>query len=141
MIIKQLSIFLENKSGRLAEVLSVLGNAGVVIKALTIADTSEYGILRLVVSNDIKAMEALRSQGFSVNFTDVISISTPGEAGAFARILRIMATHEISVEYMYAYSFGQKAAIIMRPDDIHKTIRVMKENGVDFISNNDIKEL
>lgn len=141
MIIKQLSIFLENKSGRLSEVLSVLGDAGISIKALTIADTSEYGILRLIVTDDARALEALRNQGFSVNFTDVISLATPNEAGSFARILNILAEHKISVEYMYAFSFGRKAAIIMRPDNITRTIEVMKNNGIDLITNNELLNL
>jgi hypothetical protein len=141
MIIKQLSIFLENKSGRLAEVLSVLGDSGISIKALTIADTSEYGILRLIVSDDAKAIEALRSEGFSVNLTEVISIATPSEAGSFARILKIMATNQISVEYMYAFSFNQKAAIVMRPDNIKNTIEVMKNNGIDIITNSELREM
>lgn len=139
MIIKQLSIFLENKSGRLAEVLGVLGDSGVAIKALTIADTSEYGILRLIVSDDAKALEALRSEGFSVNLTDVISIATPNEAGSFARILKIMADNQISVEYMYAFSLNQKAAIVMRPDNINRTIEVMKSNGIDVISSTEFQ--
>lgn len=141
MIIKQLSIFLENKSGRLAEVLGVLGDSGIAIKALTIADTSEYGILRLIVSDDAKALEALRNEGFSVNLTDVILVSTPSEAGSFARILKIMATNKISIEYMYAYSFGQKAAIIMRPDDEKRAISIMKENGIDLISTSELLNL
>lgn len=141
MIIKQLSIFLENKSGRLAEVLSVLGDAGIAIKALTIADTSEYGILRLIVSDDAKALEALRSEGFSVNLTNVILIATPSEAGSFARILKIMAQNKISIEYMYAYSFGQKAAIIMRPDDEKRAISIMKDNDIDLISNSELLNL
>jgi hypothetical protein len=141
MIIKQLSIFLENKSGRLAEVLTVLGDSGIAIKALTIADTSEYGILRLIVSDDAKALEALRSEGFSVNLTEVISIATPSEAGSFARILKILAANLISVEYMYAFSFNQKAAIVMRPDNIKNTIDVMKNNGIDIITNSELREL
>ncbi|NJO68601.1 MAG: acetolactate synthase [Bacteroidetes bacterium] len=141
MIIKQLSIFLENKSGRLAEVLGVLGEAGIAIKALTIADTSEYGILRLIVSDDARALEALRTQGFSVNFTDVISIATPSEAGSFAKILKIMADQKISVEYMYAFSFGKKAAIVMRPENINRTIEVMKTNGFDLMTNSEMIEM
>lgn len=139
MIIKQLSIFLENKSGRLAEVLTVLGEAGIAIKALTIADTSEYGILRLMVSDYAIALEALRTQGFSVNLTDVISIATPSEAGSFARILKIMAEEKISVEYMYAFSFDKKAAIVMRPENISRAIEVMKQNGIDLISNSELR--
>lgn len=141
MIIKQLSIFLENKSGRLAEVLSVLGDSGIAIKALTIADTSEYGILRLIVSDDAKALEALRSEGFSVNLTNVILVSTPSEAGSFARILKIMAQNKISIEYMYAFSFGHKAAIIMRPDDEKRAISIMKDNDIDLISNSELLNL
>lgn len=141
MIIKQLSIFLENKSGRLAEVLRVLGEAGIAIKALTIADTSEYGILRLIVSNDATALEALRAHGFSVNLTDVISVATPSEAGSFAHILKIMAEHQISMEYMYAFSFGNKAAIVMRPDNIARTIEVMKGKGIDLITGNELREM
>ncbi len=141
MIIKQLSIFLENKSGRLADVLGVLGDAGIAIKALTIADTSEYGILRLIVSDDAKALEALRSEGFSVNFTDVISIATPSEAGSFANILKIMAANSISVEYMYAFSFNQKAAIVMRPENITRTIEVMKSQGIDLITSSELRAM
>lgn len=141
MIIKQLSIFLENKSGRLAEVLGVLGDAGIAIKALTIADTSEYGILRLIVSDDAKALEALRSEGFSVNFTDVISIATPNEAGSFAKILKTMAANSISVEYMYAFSFNQKAAIVMRPENITRTIEVMKSQGIDLITSSELRAM
>lgn len=141
MIIKQLSIFLENKSGRLAEVLGVLGDSGIAIKALTIADTSEYGILRLVVSDDARALEALRNEGFSVNLTDVISVATPNEAGSFARILKIMASNQISIEYMYAYSFGKKAAIIMRPENINRAIETMKLNGIDLITGTELFDL
>ncbi len=141
MIIKQLSIFLENKSGRLAEVLGVLGDSNIAIKALTIADTSEYGILRLIVSDDAKALETLRSQGFSVNLTDVISIAAPNEAGSFARILKIMAEYKISVEYMYAFSFGNKAAIIMRPENTKRAIEVMQENNIDIITSTELRDL
>lgn len=141
MNIKQLSIFLENKSGRLAEVLGVLGDAGITIKALTIADTSEYGILRMIVSDHSKALEALKNQAFSVNLTDVISVTAPSEAGSFAKIMKIIADNNISVEYMYAFSFGEKAAIVMRPDNIARTIEVMKDENIEFITNTDLREL
>jgi hypothetical protein len=141
MNIKQLSIFLENKSGRLSEVLKVLGDANIKIKALTIADTSEYGILRLIVSDASRALEALKNKNFSVNLTDVISISTTTEAGSFAKVFSVMAEHKISVEYMYAFSFGPKAAVIIRPDNIQRAIEVMKEHHMDFITDSDLSQI
>lgn len=141
MNIKQLSIFLENKSGRLSEVLSALGEANITIKALTIADTSEYGILRIIVSDYTKAMEALKSKAFSVNVTEVISLATPSEAGSFAKVLKTLSDNSISVEYMYAFSFGKKAALVMRPDNLPLAIEILKENAFDFITDSDLSQL
>ncbi len=141
MNIKQLSIFLENKSGRLSEVLSALGEANITIKALTIADTSEYGILRIIVSDYIKATEALKNKAFSVNVTEVISLATPSEAGSFAKVLKTLSDNSISVEYMYAFSFGKKAALVMRPDNLSLAIEILKENAFDFITDSDLSQL
>ncbi|HYX05702.1 MAG TPA: ACT domain-containing protein [Bacteroidales bacterium] len=134
MIIKQLSIFLENKSGRLTEVLQTLGEEKINITALTIADTSEYGILRMVVSEPDKALQVLKVRQFSVNLTDVLSIATPSEAGSFARALSLLSDEGISIEYMYAFSMGNKAAIIMRTDDIPATIEVMQKHKMELLN-------
>lgn len=134
MIIKQLSIFLENKSGRLTEVLQTLGEEKINITALTIADTSEYGILRLVVSEPEKALQVLKERQFSANLTDVLSIATPSEAGSFARALRLLSDEGISIEYMYAFSMGKKAAIVMRTENIPATIEVMQKHKVELLN-------
>ena len=95
MTIKQLSIFLENKSGRLTEVLEALGKEKINITVFTIADTSEYGILRMIVSNPDESYKLLKQKGFSVNQTDVLTLSTPIEAGSFAKALRIFSDENI----------------------------------------------
>jgi len=98
MIISQLSVFLENKSGRLAEVLEVLGNEDLRITALSVADTNEFGILRLIVSDTDKARAALREHNFTVNVTEVISVMVPDQARHYAKVLKILSDLDISVE-------------------------------------------
>lgn len=133
MVIKQLSVFLENKTGRLMEVLSALGEEKINIKAITIADTSEFGILRILVSHPAEALSLLKSRGFSVSLTDVLAIATPVEAGSFAKALRVLSDRNISIEYMYGFSIGEKAAIILCADDIGKAAAALKESGMDLI--------
>ena len=141
MTIKQLSIFLENKSGRLTEVLETIGKEKINITALTIADTSEYGILRMIVSSPEKAYKLLKEKGFSVNLTDVLSIKTPTEAGSFAKALRIFSDEGISVEYMYAFSLGSTAVIVLRTEDRDKALKAIQKNKMDLIGENDLFEL
>ena len=129
MIIRQLSVFLENKSGRLTEVLTTLGAASINIKAITVADTSEYGILRLVVSQPEVALKILKEKGFSTNLTDVISIATSSEPGAFSQVFDVMSKAGIGIEYTYGFSIGNKGALILRPEDIHKAIEVLQSNN------------
>ncbi len=140
MTIKQLSIFLENKSGRLTEVLEVLGKDKVNIIALTIADTSEFGILRLIVSNPDKAYTLLKSKGFSVNLTDVFSITTPIEAGSFAKVLRIFSDEDISIEYMYAFSLDKRAMIILRTENTEKALAAIRKHEIMLVKGNDLFE-
>ena len=126
MIIHQLSIFLENKSGRLTEVLEVLGEENIRITALSVADTTEFGILRLIVSDPEKARELLKKQNFTVNLTEVISVMAPNEAKHYAKILRILSDLEISVEYTYAFSVGDKSIIILRCSNTDEAIKALK---------------
>lgn len=141
MTIKQISVFLENKSGRLAEVLGILGKEKIKIHALTIADTSEYGILRLIVSDYVKAVDALKSKEFTANLTDVLAVSTPNQAGAFAQILETLAQETISIEYMYAFGMGDNAVIILRPESIDLTSHVMKKHKISLLSTEDLFHL
>ena len=141
MIIKQVSVFLENKSGRLVEVLAVLGEEKIKIRALTIADTSEFGILRMLVSDPDKALSILKARDFSVTLTDVIAIAAPAEASSFAKALKILSDKAISIEYLYAYSMGTKAAIIIRTESIENAITAIRENNMDLFNASELNEI
>jgi len=141
MIIKQLSIFLENKTGRLTEVLSALGEEKIDIKAITLADTSAFGILRMLVSHPDEALSLLREKGFSVSLTDVLAVSTPVEAGSFARALQLLSSKDIGVEYMYGFSMGRKAAIILRTEDIDRAVGAIRESDMEILNADALHQL
>ena len=138
MIIHQLSVFLENKSGRLTEVLEALGQENVRITALSVADTSEFGILRLIVSDPERARTLLRERMFTVNITEVISIMTSNEAKHFAKVLKILSDLDISIEYTYAYSIGDKSIIILRCSNTEEAIRALKDHELDLLRASDL---
>ena len=138
MIVKQLSVFLENKSGRLTEVFETLGEEDIEIKTLTIADTSEFGILRIIVNEPEKALHLLKKKGFSVNLTDVLSISTPTRASSFAKVLRILSDEDLSIEYMYSFSIGEKEILIIRTDNIEQSIVILQEHKMELIRASDL---
>jgi hypothetical protein len=141
MIIKQLSVFLENKSGRLTEVTEILGQTGINISALSIADTSEYGILRMVVSDPDKAYAALKKNQFSVSLTDVACLSTPNQAGALAKALTILSKEKISIEYMYAFSMGEKAFVVIRTENIQHCIDTLQANKMDLLRASELYQI
>jgi hypothetical protein len=141
MLIKQLSVFLENKSGRLAEALGTLGNENINIKALTIADTAEFGIVRMIVSDPERGYDILREKGFSANLVDVISIATPSECGSFAMALKILSDEGISIEYIYAFSVAGKAAIILRTEDTDRAVAAIGRNDLQLLDENAINNL
>jgi hypothetical protein len=141
MIINQLSVFLENKSGRIAEVLEVLGNENIRITALSIADTSEFGLLRLIVSDPEKARAILKEHHFTVNISDVISVMAPDEAKYYAKILKILSDLEISVEYTYAFSTGKKSIIILRCTDNESAIRALKDHEMELLKASDLYKI
>jgi hypothetical protein len=138
MIIKQLSVFLENKSGRLTEVTEILGQAGINISALSIADTSEYGILRMVVSNPDLAHLKLKENNFSVSLTDVACLSTPNEPGSLAKALKILSQEKISIEYMYAFSMGEKAFVVIRTENIQRCIDTLQAHKMELLKANEL---
>ena len=135
MKIEQISIFIENKTGRLAEVSGVLGDAGVNIRAFSLADTSDFGILRLIVDQTDRAREVLKAKGFTVNQTEVIAVEVPDQPNGLHGILSILDVGGINIEYMYTFiehSAG-KAAIIFRFDDIDQAIEVLRKGGVNVL--------
>ncbi len=132
MKVEQISIFIENKSGRLAEVTRILGEAGVNIRALSLADTSDFGILRLIVDKIDAANAALRQHAFTVNKTEVVAVEVPDRPLGLNGILEVLDQAKVNVEYMYAFveRCGENAVIIFRFDDTEGAIRTLTENGV-----------
>ena len=132
MRIKQLSVFLENKTGRINEVTKILGKHGFNMHAFSMAETPDFGILRLIVSDADRAVEVLREENFAVMLTDVVCISCSNEAGALSSILEHLAAKEIFIEYMYAFAEGDKANVVIRPNDIDKCVEVLQQCGCDI---------
>jgi hypothetical protein len=135
MKVEQISIFIENKSGRLAEVSTILGSAGVNIRALSLADTSDFGILRLIVNDRDKAMSALKEKGFTVSKTEVVAVEVPDQPGGLAGILHVLDNDSINVEYMYAFveRCGANAVIIFRFDETEKAIKSLLSKGFNIL--------
>ena len=135
MKVEQISIFLENKAGRLAEVTRILGEGGINIRALSLADTSDFGILRLIVNDHEKAKQVLKDNGFTVGRTEVVAVEVADQPGGLNRILEILFEAGINVEYMYAFvrQSGEKAVLIFRFDDIDSAVDVLTRGGVTVI--------
>jgi hypothetical protein len=133
MLIKQLSIFLENKSGRLNEVSTILGNEGINMSAFSVADTSEFGILRLIVSEPERAFKILRENLFSVSLTDVVCLNCPNKPGALAKSLQILSENNVAIEYLYAYSMGESANVVLKPDSLDHCIKVLQEHKIELV--------
>ena len=125
MTIKQLSVFLENKTGRINEVTKTLSRHGINMQAFSMAETADFGILRLIVSDVDKAVEVLRGENFAVMLTDVVYMHCPNEAGALSDILDRLAQCEVAIEYMYAFAEGNMAHIVVRPTDIELCDKVL----------------
>lgn len=138
MIIEQLSVFIENKSGRLYEVMDILGSNGINVSALSIADTSDYGIVRLIVSDPKSAMILLKEQAFSVQITPVICCKVPNSPGGLKQMLGSLSEDAISIEYMYAFSIGDAASVILRTENCDKTIESLKKHHMEMIKACDI---
>ena len=126
MTIKQLTIFLENRTGRINEVAKILGAAGINMKAFSMAETADFGLLRLIVSEVDKAVQGLRDASFAVMLTDVVCINVPNLPGALSGILDSLASNDIFIEYMYAFSEGDSANIVIRPNDLEKCVKVLQ---------------
>ena len=132
MRVEQISIFLENRAGRLAEITRVLGEAGVNIRALSLADTSDFGILRLILDNNDKAKTVLKEHGFTVGTTNVVAVEVEDKPGGLNSILEILSKENINVEYMYAFvqHSGENAVIIFRFDDIDAAVKLLSDNNI-----------
>lgn len=136
MKVEQISIFIENKSGRLAEITRILGDSGINIRALSLADTSDFGILRLIVNEVEKAKLVLKEGGFTVSKTEVVAVEVPDRPGGLATILQTLDREQINVEYMYAFveRCGGNAVIIFRFDETDKAITSLSSNGFNILA-------
>jgi hypothetical protein len=138
---KQLSVFLENKSGRLTEVTDVLGAAGINLSAMSIADNSDFGILRCIVSDPDRAYQVLKEAHFAVKITDVIGFACPNTSGSLAVVLKYLSEQGIFIEYMYSFANGNMAHVIIRPTDLEACDRVLAEKKVELMAANDLYRL
>ena len=140
MQVEQLAIFLENKSGRLAEITAILAENGIDIRALSVADTADFGILRLIVDQVEKAQEALKQKGFTVGKTQVVAVAVPDRVGGLASVLREVSAGGFNVEYMYAYANrgDGKAVMIFRFDIMDEAIARLQEKGFALVSKSEI---
>lgn len=129
MTIKQLSVFLENRTGRINEVTKILGKNGINMKAFSMAETADFGLLRLIVSEVDKAVEVLRDADFAVMVTDVVCLNVTNVPGALAAILEKLAENDIFIEYMYAFSEGETANVVIRANEIEKCMQTLENSG------------
>lgn len=140
MKVEQLSIFLENSAGRLATVTHALAKANINLRALSLADTSEFGILRLIVKETAKAKQVLKEAGFTVGCTDVVAVEVKDTPGGLDEILQLVTSKSVNIEYIYAFvqEGGDAATMIFRFEDTEAAIAVLQEHGVRLLSMNDI---
>ncbi|ULB33039.1 MULTISPECIES: ACT domain-containing protein [Proteiniphilum] len=141
MLIKQLSVFLEDRSGRLTELTRILAENDVNITALSVAETADYGIVRLVVGRPETAREALEKAGFSIGLTDVVCVNMPDQPGSLYQILKILTEANINIDYMYAFSNRDVALAVIRAADIEQVINVLHSNSLTLLSQSDIYQL
>ena len=126
MIIRQLSIFLENRTGRINEVARILADNGINMQAFSMAETADFGLLRLIVPDVDKAVDVLRAADIAVMVTDVLCVNSPNVPGALSTILEKLASNNIFIEYMYAFSDGESANVIIRPDNVEAAVEILK---------------
>ncbi len=142
MLTKQLSVFIENRQGRLGEVLGVLKENNVNILSLSLADTTEYGLLRLIVNNPALGKEKLVENGFSSMLTDVIILKINHEAGSLQNLLEMLSNEGVNIEYMYGLSIdGDEAYVVLKASNMEKIDNILIEKGVKMLSAEDIINL
>jgi hypothetical protein len=132
MQIKQISVFLENNAGRLGEVTKVLANANINIRAISIADTADFGILRIISDKNIEALQALNEAGFTTRITDVVAVEIEDKPGSLAHVMEIFQKEHVNIEYLYASLEGKegKAIVIFKMEDLNQGLKIVKENGL-----------
>lgn len=143
MLVKQISVFVENKSGRLAEIIGILGANGIDISALSIADTTDFGILRLIVNDPPLAEKVLKDNGMVVKVTDVIAIAVEDKPGGLAKALKLISDARIEIEYMYAFigKSDNGALVIVRVNKPDEAVDILENSGISIIDAKDVYRL
>ncbi|MGD9679134.1 MAG: ACT domain-containing protein [Vulcanibacillus sp.] len=143
MLVKQISVFLENKSGRLAEVTKRLAEKNIDIRALSIADTTDFGILRLIVNKPEEAEEYLKENGFMVSAATVIAIVIEDRPGGLSVVLESLENQSIAIEYMYAFvgKSGKEALVILRVEDNLKALETLKNNNIKVVPSSKVYDI
>ena len=143
MKITQISVFLENRKGRLFEVCSLLGGNDINIRALTIAETESFGVLRIVVDKPDMAVKLLHKNGFVANFTEVIAVEVSDKPGGLAAILKVFADNDVNIEYMYGFveKFSDKALLVFRFEDTERAGNILAQNKIKIATQAEIKGL
>ncbi|HOD13034.1 MAG TPA: ACT domain-containing protein [Candidatus Omnitrophota bacterium] len=143
MKITQISVFLENKKGRLLDATVALGKASINIKALTIAENEDFGVLRLIVNDPEGALQALKANGFVASLTEIVAVEVEDSPGGLAKVLSVLNDHDLNVEYMYAFveKTENKAILVFRFDDIDKAITALTNANIRVVGKKDIQGL
>lgn len=143
MQVKQIAIFLENKSGRLADISHTLSKNEINIRALSLADTADFGILRLVVSDTEKAAKVLKEDGFTVGITEVMAVEVPDRPGSLDAILQVVHKAQLNVEYMYAFTkqSGETGLLLFRFDDPEAALKAFRDAGCKLLSDEEVHKL
>jgi hypothetical protein len=143
MKIKQISIFLENRKGRLYDVCSLLGKKDVNIRALNVAETESFGILRIVVNKPDVAVEVLKDAGIVARITDVIAVEVEDKPGGLADILKVLADEDVNIEYMYGFmeKSSDRALMVFRFDDVDKAAQILKKHNIKIVGEQGVREL
>jgi len=141
-VAKQISVFLENKAGRLSRVTRVLGDASINIRALSLADTSDFGILRIIVNDPDKAYEILKAADFTVSITEVVAVQLLDKPGSLADMLDHLAEVNLNIEYLYAFlGGGNNAVVVLKVEDAEKAVESFKAEGIAYIEGERLYEL
>jgi hypothetical protein len=140
MKVTQISVFLENKKGRLYDAIRILGQKGIDIKTLTIAENENFGILRMIVDSPEESLQVLHAHNFVASITDIVAVEVADHPGGLAQVLKVLDENKINIEYMYAFveKRADKAILVFRFDDLDKAIAVLTENGIRVVGKKDI---
>ena len=138
MFVKQLSVFIENREGRLEQVTDVIREENINILSLSMADTTEYGMLRMVVSDPERAKDALRAKGFSAMLTDVLAVKLEDKVGALHKMTHILCSQGLNIEYMYALASANRRAMIVKASDGAAAGKAVMEGGMELYSNQEM---